>query len=71
MYSLTGSSPTHSPTGEPEIDWIREEFPTTRSDYAQRETALLYTARFTPEMLRLSGMPIKIKDRPFKFGTRL
>ncbi len=38
-------------------------------------TALLYTARFTsncpPEMLRLSGMPIKIKDRPFKFGTRL
>jgi hypothetical protein len=24
-----------------------------------------------PEMLRLSGMPIKIKDRPFKFGTRL
>jgi hypothetical protein len=38
-------------------------------------TARLYTSRFTsncpPEMLRLSGMPIKIKDRPFKFGTRL
>jgi hypothetical protein len=36
-------------------------------------TALLYRARFTsntpPEMLRRSGMPIKIKDRPFKFGT--
>jgi hypothetical protein len=24
-----------------------------------------------PEMLRLLGMTIKIKDRPFKFGTRL
>ena len=32
---------------------------------------LAFTSNCPPEMLRLSGMPIKIKDRPFKFGTRL
>ena len=26
---------------------------------------------FPPEMLRLSGMPIKIKDRPLECGSRL
>jgi len=54
---------------------ILSEWPTTRSEYAGGGTALLCIARFAstcpPQMLRPSGMPIKIKDRPFKFGTGL
>jgi hypothetical protein len=35
--------------------------------------ASLYSSfsNYPPEMFRLSRMPIKIEDRPFKFGTRL
>jgi hypothetical protein len=33
--------------------------------------ASLYSSfsNYPPEMFRVSGMPIKIKDQPFKFGT--
>jgi hypothetical protein len=62
-------------TGNPSPILVMEELPTTRSGYDRRErrfsVQLVLPSNCPPEMFRLSGMPIKIKDRPFKFATRL